>query len=319
LNSLEELISRFNDFSDVLLVNVAEAQMGKGLQARNKMTEFRGLLKTLTTSSSLKAERKNVQASWRASFTNFVMTANEFNPNMLEHGDRRHEIFIFPSTSKLNQEKFGKLADLSKPQNFPTNAYPMDKLVTIWNGLKQHRIARRYHIESALDDEDKKQVYDSGVTPIQAWLLTELPDVFSKDFVVWFISNFYPQRDRIKPVDEAEYFFAECKHHIQYVRNTKGSAAQRLSLTRLHRTAVADGRVVDLQRRSVPRGSPHYYQYLHTVRNHGMYDDRPADWYYSLEDEIIKYFKSRIGPMTNTTEEDLHKILLRFQMRIAQQ
>jgi hypothetical protein len=319
LNSLEELTGKFNDFSDVLLVNIAEAQMGKGLSARNKMTEFRGLLKTLTTSSSLKSERKNIQATWRASFTNFIMTANEFNPNMLEYGDRRHEIFIFPSTTKLNQDKFGRLADLSKPQNFPAGGYPKDKLATIWQGLKSLRLTKRYHIESALDDDDKQQVFDSGISPIQAWLLTELPDTFSKDFVVWYLSNFYPQRDRIRPIDEAEYFFTECKHHLNYVKNTKGSTSQRLSLTKLHRTAVADGRVVDLQRRAVPRGSPHYYQYLYTVRNHGAYDDRPADSYYDLEDQIIKFYKGRTGPITNQTEEDLHKLLLRFQMRLAKQ
>lgn len=318
LNSLEELISRFNDFSDALLVNIAEAQMGKGLSARNKMTEFRGLLKTLATSATLKSERKNIQATWRASYTNFVMTANEFNPNMLEHGDRRHEIFIFPSSKKLDQTKFGRLADLSKPQNFPANAYPFDKLATIWRGLKTMKIDKRYHIESALNDEDKQTIFDSGISPVQAWLLTELPDVFSKDFVVWFLSNLYPQRDRIKPVDEAEYFFGECKHHLTYIRNTKGSTPQRLSLTKLHRATVADGKQIDLQRRAVPRGSPQYYQYLYTVRNHGMYDDRHADEYYELEERLIKYYKARNAPMTNTTEDEVHKLLLKFQMRAVQ-
>lgn len=314
LNSLEDLISKFNDFSDVLLVNVAEAQMGKGLSARNRMTEFRGLLKTLVTSSSLKSERKNIQATWRASYTNFVMTANEFNPNMLEYGDRRHEIFIFPSTSKLNQEKFGKLADMSNPRNFHTGAYPFDKLATIWAGLKNTKIEARYHIDSATLDEDKQSVYDLGMTPVQGWLLTELPDVFSKDFLIWFLGNFYPQRDKLKPVEEAEYFMAECKQHIQLVKNNKGSTPQRMSLTRLHRLGMADGRLLSLEHRSVPRG-PNYYQYLYTIRNHGNYDDRPADVYYLLEDEIVKFYKSRVGPITNTTDDDIHKILTRFMLR----
>lgn len=314
LNSVEELTSRFIDFSDTLMVNVAEVQMGRGLSARNRMTEFRGLLKTLITSSTLKSERKNIQANWRSSYTNFVMTTNEFSPNMLEHGDRRHEIFIFPSSTKLNQEKFGKLADLSNSRNFVTGGFPYDKLATIWHGLKQHKISRRYHIDSANFDEDKQSVYDLGVSPIQAWLLTELPDLYSKDFVIWFIANFYPQKDKLKPMEEAEYFFAECKTHIQSVRNNKGTTSQRLSLTKLHRVSMADGRTVDLQHRSVPRG-PNYYQYLYTVRNHGMYDDRPADSYYALEDEIVKYFKSRIGPLTNITDEDLHKILTKFLVR----
>lgn len=316
LNSLEDLVSKFNDFSDVLLVNVAEAQMGKGLSARNKMTEFRGLLKTLTTSSSLKSERKNIQATWRASFTNFVMTANEFNPNMLEYGDRRHEIFIFPSASKLDQSKFGRLADLSKPQNFPTGAYPFDKLASIWVGLKQHKITSKYHIESANLDEDKQSVYDLGMSPVQAWLLTELPDVFSKDFLVWFLANFYPQRDKLRPVEEAEYFMSECKQHIQPIRNNKGATSQRMSLTKLNRLAMADGRLVDLQHRAVPRG-PNYYQYLYTVRNHGQYDDRPADSYYILEDEIVSFYKGRIGPLTNKTDDDIHKILTRFMVRVV--
>lgn len=318
LNSLEELISKFNDFSDVLLVNVAEAQMGKGLAARNKMTEFRGLLKTLTTSSSLKSERKNIQATWRASYTNFVMTANEFNPNMLEHGDRRHEIFIFPSLNKLNQDRFGQLADLSKPQNFPTGGYPFDKLATIWLGLKNHSISRRYHIDSASDDEDKQLVFDAGISPVQAWLLTELPDIFSKDFVTWFLGTFHPQKDRIRPIEETEYFFTECKSHIQYVKNTKGSSNQRLSLTKLKRLVSAGDRTLDLQNKVIPRGGPSYYQYLYTVRNHGMYDDRSSDEYYSLENKLVNYYKGQIGPLTNSSEDDLHKLLLKFQMRAVE-
>ena len=314
LNSLEDLVSKFNDFSDVLLVNVAEAQMGKGLSARNKMVEFRGLLKTLTTSSSLKSERKNVQATWRASFTNFVMTANDFNPNMLEHGDRRSEIFTFPSSTKLNQEKFGKLADMSKPQNYHSGTYPYDKLATIWMGLKKHVITKRYNIESANLDVDKQAIFDSGISPTQAWLLTELPDIFSKDFVIWFLANFYPQRDKMKPVEETEYFFAECKNHIQTVRNNKGGTSQRLSVTGLQRLTTTDGRSVDLQHRSVPRG-PNYYQYLYTVRNHGSYDDRPAASYYTLEKEIVDFYKSRMAPISNKTEEDIHKILTRFMLR----
>lgn len=318
LGSLEDLVGKFNDFSDVLLVNVAEAQMGKGLNARNRMVEFRALIKNIVTTSSLKSERKNVQATWRANYTNFLMTANEFNPNLLEHGDRRHEIFIFPSSKKLDQAKFGKLADLSKPQNFVNGSYPFDKLGTIWLGLKNHRLTNRYHIESANEDIDKQTIFDAGISPVQAWLMTELPDVFSKDFVIWFLSNFYPQRDRLKPIDEAEYFFAECKHHIQPVRNTKGASPQRLSLTKLHRIAVADGRTVDLQRRPGIRGSKEYYQYLYTIRNHGSYDDRTADEYYTLEETIIKFFKESMKPISNTTEEDLHRILQRFQMRVVE-
>jgi hypothetical protein len=316
-NSLEDLVGRFNDFSDVLLVNIAEAQMGKGLAARNKATELRGLIKNFITASNLKSERKNIQASWRASFTNFIMTANDFNPSMLEYGDRRHEIFIFPSTKKLDQDKFGALADLSKPQNFNNNSYPKGKLASIWLGLKKHKINKRYHVESANEDADKQKIFDLGVTPVQAWLMTELPDVFSKDFAVWFVSNFYPQRDRIKPVEEIEYFFSECKHHIQPVRNNKGATSQRMSLTKLHRLSMADGRLVDLQKRSVPKG-PNYYQYLYTVRNHGVYDDRPTESYYTLEEEVIKYFKDQTKPISNQTTEDLHKILMRFQVRVAQ-
>ncbi len=314
LNSLEEMIGKFNDFSDVLLVNVAEAQMGKGLAARNKMTEFRGVLKTLVTSSSLKSERKNVQATWRTSYTNFVLTANEYNPNMLEYGDRRHEIYIFPSTEKLDQAKFGRLADMSKPRNYPTGTYPYDKLATIWHGLRNHKIQGRLHIDSASMDEDKQSIYNEGLSPVQNWLLTELPDVFSKDFLIWFIGNFYPQRDRIKPVDEAEYFMNECKQHIQPVRNNKGKTSQRLSLTKLHRLTVGDGKLTDLQLRSVPRG-PNYYQFLYTVRNHGLYDDRSADEYYALEAAIIKHYKSMVGPVTNSTDSDIHQILTRFTLR----
>ena len=314
LNSLEDLISKFNDFSDVLLVNVAEAQMGKGLSARNKMVEFRGLLKTLTTSSSLKSERKNVQASWRANFTNFVMTANEFNPNMLEYGDRRSEIYIFPSTSKLDQSKFGRLADLSKPQNFSHGSYPMDKLATIWQGLKNHKISKRYNIESANLDEDKQSVYDLGISPIQAWLLTELPDIFSKDFAVWFLANFYPQKDRLRPIEEIEYFFSECKQHILAVRNNKGTTSQKLSLTRLQRLVVADGRSMDLQHKPAYKG-PNHYQYLYTIRNHGCYDDRPVASYYLLEDEIIGHYKSSMGPISNKSDDDIHKILARFNLK----
>jgi len=318
LSSLEDLVGKFNDFSDVLLVNVAEAQIGKGLNARNRMTEFRGLIKNIVTTSSLKSERKNIQASWRASYTNFVMTANEFNPNLLEHGDRRHEIFIFPSTKKLDQTKFGRLADLSKPQNFINGSYPFDKLGTIWLGLKNHRLTQRYHIESANEDVDKQTIFDAGITPVQAWLMTELPDIFSKDFAIWFLSNFYPQRDRLKPIDEIEYFFSECKHHIQPVRNNKGTQSQKLSLTKLHRIAAADGRTVDLQRRPGMRGTREYYQYLFTIRNHGTYDDRTADEYYALEESIIKYYKETMKPITNQTVEDLHSILTRFQMRVVQ-
>lgn len=317
LSSLEDLIGKFNDFSDVLLVNVAEAQIGKGLNARNRMTEFRGLIKNIVTTSSLKSERKNIQASWRASYTNFVMTANEFNPNLLEHGDRRHEIFIFPSAHKLDQQKFGRLADMSKPQNFVNGSYPFDKLATIWLGLKNHRLTGRYHIESANEDADKRTIFDAGVSSVQGWLMNELPDIFSKDFVIWFLSNFYPQRDRLKPIDEAEYFFSECKHHLMPVRNTKGATAQKLSLTKLHRITAMDGRSIDLQKRPGPRGSKDYYQYLYTIRNHGAYDDRPADEYYGLEDRIIKYYKETMKPITNQTQEDLDKILQSFQMRIV--
>ena len=317
LNSIDELSNRFIDFADTLLVNVAEVQMGRGLSARNKMTEFRGLLKTLTTSSTLKSERKNVQANWRTSFTNFVMTTNEFNPNLLEHGDRRHEIFAFPSNEKMSQERFGRLADLSKPKNFPISAYPLDKLATIWWGLKQVNIKKRYHVESATMDEDKQNIYDMGVTPVQAWLLTELPDVFSKDFVTWFLANFYPQKEKLKPIEETEYFFAECKTHLHVVRNNKGNTSQRLSLTKLNRLTVSDGRTMDMQHRSVPKGS-NYYQYLYTVRNHGAYDDRPTESYYALEDELIKFFKSRIGPLTNAVEEDMHRILTKFMLRTVE-
>jgi hypothetical protein len=313
LSSVEELTGRFNDFSDTLLVNVAEVQMGRGLAARNRMTEFRGLLKTLVTSDQLKSEKKNVQASWRTSFTNFVMTTNNFNPNMLEAGDRRYEIFILPSQGKMDQSKFGRLADLSKLKNFQTGAYPYDKLATIWWGLKQHKISKRYNIEAANLDEDKQSVYDQGISPIQGWLLTELPDIFSKDFVTWFLANFHPSKERIKPIEETEYFFSECKSHIQTVKNNKGSTSQRLSLTKLNRL-ISGGGAIDLAHRSVPRG-PNYYQYLYTVRNHGSYDDRTADSYYTLEDEIIKFYKSRMAPITNTTDEDLHKILTRFLLR----
>jgi hypothetical protein len=190
-------------------------------------------------------------------------------------------------------------------------------LASIWLGLKKHKINKRYHVESANEDADKQKIFDLGVTPVQAWLMTELPDVFSKDFAVWFVSNFYPQRDRIKPVEEIEYFFSECKHHIQPVRNNKGATSQRMSLTKLHRLSMADGRLVDLQKRSVPKG-PNYYQYLYTVRNHGVYDDRPTESYYTLEEEVIKYFKDQTKPISNQTTEDLHKILMRFQVRVAQ-
>jgi hypothetical protein len=233
---------------------------------------------------------------------------------MLEHGDRRYEIFAFPSQEKLDQAKFGKLADLSKTKNYPISAFPYDKLATIWWGLKQENITKRYHVESATMDSDKQNIYDMGVSPVQAWLLTELPDVFSKDFVVWFLANFYPQRDKLKPIEETEYFFSECKSHIQSVRNNKGAISQRLSLTKLQRVTASDGRLMDMQHRPVPRGS-NYYQYLYTVRNHGNYDDRTADSYYILEDEVIKFYKSRVGPLSNTTEEDLHKILTKFIMR----
>ena len=315
LNSVEELTRQFLDLSDTLLVNIAEAQMGRGLAARNRMTEFRGLIKHLTTSSTLKSERKNVQASWRSSFTNFVMTTNEFNPNMLEHGDRRHEVFIFPSNSKLDQSKFGRLADLSKLKNFPSGQYPYDKLATIWWGLKQHKIDKRYHIESANLDTDKEKIYSEAISPLQAWLLTELPDIFSQDFVTWFISNFYPQKDRIKPIEETQYFFTECRHLIQSVKNNKGSTSQRLSLTKLHRLTLGDGKQCQLQRRCVPKG-PNYYQYLHTIRNHGDYDDRATEAYYLLEEEIIKHYNEMMAPVSNKTPSDIDKLLQKFRMKV---
>jgi hypothetical protein len=315
VNSIDELTGRFMDLADALLVNIAEVQMGRGLAARNRVVELRGLIKTLVTSSSLKSERKGIQATWRQNFTSFLMTTNEFSPNLLEQGDRRHEVFIMPSEVELPQDKFGRLADLAHTSNFPMGQYPRDKLATIWMGLKRLKIQSQYHVDSASQDDDKKTVFDEGLSHVQAWLLTELPDIFSKDFVAWFLSRFYPQRDKLRPIDEAEYFFRECLHHIRPVMNRKGASNVKLSLTQLHRLVPgSDTATLDLQHKKTPFGTREYYQYLYTIRNHGAYDSQPTQSYYALEAQIIAYYKDQSNLLATKVDDDLHKILQRFMM-----
>lgn len=316
INSIDELTGKFMDLADALLVNIAEAQMGNGLSARNRIVELRGLIKTLVTSSSLKSERKNVQATWRQNFTSFIMTANEFNPNLIESGDRRHEVFIMPSDVTLDQGKFGTLADLAHPSNFAVGQYPMDKLATIWMGLRKRVVNKRYHVDSASRDDDKMKVFDEGLSHVQAWLLTELPDIFTKDFVAWFLSRFYPQRDRLRPIDEADYFFKECSPHINPVMNRKGVQPTRVSLTQLHRlTAGSDSSTLDLQHKKGVARDKNYYQYLFTIRNHHMYDSCSTDEYNVLEDQIVRYYKDQSNLIPTGAEADLDKMCQRFRMK----
>lgn len=316
INSIDELTGKFMDLADALVVNIAEAQMGRGLAARNRIVELRGLIKTLVTSSSLKSERKNVQATWRQNFTTFIMTTNEFNPNMIEHGDRRHEIFLMPSDRELDQQKFGSLADLAHPSNYPVGKYPYDKLSTIWYGLKKLAIKKRYHIESASRDGDKLAIFSEGLSHLQAWLLTELPDVFSRDFITWFISKFYPQRDKLRPIDETEYFFRECAPYLKPVMNNKGVQPTRVSLTQLHRlVAGSDSGTLDLQKKRGVNRDKNYYQYLFTVRNHGMYDSCSSDEYNSLDEQIVKYYKDQSSMMPTNKTDDLDQLCTRFRMK----
>ena len=196
---------------DKLVCVASEVQLQTNARGTIAAASFMGILKDKITAKNVYVNEKFVQAFSAPIFTNFFLLSNFELSSILEPGDRRFDVF-HASESKLDQERFGALADMANDgvwieRSAADNDFRRHVIYALRMALAQRNVANTFDRNEAVMNSVKTILMETQNPPAVEWLQRNLPPYFTED-VAMMACHFCPMRT------SPEYVMKQLKEHF---------------------------------------------------------------------------------------------------------
>lgn len=209
--TLESIDDPHTVLTDKLVCVASEVQLQANARGTIAAANFMGRLKDLVTLRRMQVNEKFVQAYSAPMFAHIFLLSNfELSP-LLESQDRRWDVF-HASEEKMDQERFGPLADLTndgywEEQDESARLMRKHAIYSIRMALARRSVVENFDRKEAVMNEVKSVLMESQNPPSVEWLRHNLPPYFTEE-VVMMACSFCPLRTH------PEYAMKQLREHF---------------------------------------------------------------------------------------------------------